>query len=120
MPAAARLLDEALEHDPKFLRAWCLLEDVHSLLYWQGHDHTPARLEQALAAVQHAQALAPDAGETYLAAADYYYHGFRDYTQALIELGLARRTLPNNAQVFEYSGYIARRQGRWNEVGARP
>src|SRR5205807_58830 len=31
------------------------------------------------------------------------------------ELGIARRTLPNNAEVFEYTGYIDRRDGRWEE-----
>src|SRR5207237_1394458 len=45
----------------------------------------------------------------------YYYHGFRDYVRARSELTLARGTLPNNAEVFEYTGYIDRRDGRWEE-----
>lgn len=30
-------------------------------------------------------------------------------------MAIARRTLPNNPQVFEYTGYIARREGHWDE-----
>jgi tetratricopeptide (TPR) repeat protein len=84
---------------------------------WPGaFDHTPARRDLANAAVQTALRLQPDAGEGHLALADYYYHGFRDYERARSELAIARRTLPNNAEVFEYTGYIDRRQGRWEEA----
>jgi TolB-like protein/Tfp pilus assembly protein PilF len=115
MPEARRILDEAVARDPKFLLAWCLLSRVHCILYFWDIDHTPERLEKATTAVQAAVRLQPDAGETHLALADYYYHGFRDYARARAELDLARRTLPNNAEVFEYSSYIDRREGRWTE-----
>ncbi len=116
LPQAAHLLDEAVARDPRFLLAWCRLSKVHCLIYWQGHDHTEARLELANAAVQTALRLQPDSGEAHLALADYYYHGFRDYDRARSELAIARRTLPNNSEVFEYSAYIDRRQGRWEEA----
>jgi TolB-like protein/class 3 adenylate cyclase/Flp pilus assembly protein TadD len=115
LPQAERALNEAVARDSRFLLAWCLLAKVHGNIYWQGHDHTPARLDLANAAVQTALRLQPDAGEAHLALADYYYHGFRDYEGARSELAIARRTLPNNAEVFEYTGYIDRRQGRWEE-----
>ena len=60
--------------------------------------------------------LAPDLGEAHLAQALVYYHGSRDYTRALEELALARRTLPNGAEVYSLGGAIARRQGRWEEA----
>jgi serine/threonine-protein kinase len=116
LPQAARLLDEALARDPHFLLAWCLLARVHDNIYWQGHDHTPARLDLANRAVQSALRLQPDAGEAHLALADYYYHGFRDFGRAHSELAIARRTLPNNPEVFEYTGYIERREGHWEEA----
>jgi TolB-like protein/class 3 adenylate cyclase/Flp pilus assembly protein TadD len=116
LPQAERVLNEAVGRDPQFLLAWCLLAKVHSQTYWQGHDHTPARLKLANAAVQTALRLQPDAGESHLALADYYYHGFRDYERARTELAIARRTLPNNAEVFEYTGYIDRREGHWEEA----
>ena len=96
--------------------AWCLLARVHGDRYFGGDDHTPERLAEATKAVQGAVALQPDAGETHLALADYYYHGFRDYTRARSELDLARQSLPNNPEICEYTGYIDRRQNRWTEA----
>src|SRR6478672_4138663 len=116
LPQAERVLNEAVGRDPHFLLAWCLLSRVHGAIYWQGHDHTQARLDLANSAVQTALRLQPDAGEAHLALADYYYHGFRDYERARSELAIARRTLPNNAEVFEYTGYIDRREGHWEEA----
>ena len=116
LPQAAQLLDEALMRDPNFLQAWCLLSRVHSVAYFRGHDHTPARLDLAKAALEHAMRLQPDAGEVHLALANYYYHGFRDYKRARSELTLARQTLPNNADVFLYTGFIDRREGHWEEA----
>ena len=116
LPKVARLLEEAVGREPRFLPAWVLLSRVHGNIYWQGHDHTPARLELAHAAVQTALRLQPDAGEAHLALADYYYHGFRDYGRARAELAIARRTLPNNAEVFEYTAYVDRRDGRWEDA----
>jgi TolB-like protein/Flp pilus assembly protein TadD len=113
---AAQLLNKAVARDPKFLLAWCMLAKVHNLAYFQGHDHTPARLELAHAAVQGALQSQPDAGEAHLALADYYYHGFRDYERAREELAVVRRTLPNNAELFFRTGVIDYRQGRWDEA----
>jgi TolB-like protein/class 3 adenylate cyclase/Tfp pilus assembly protein PilF len=116
LPQAAELLDEAVARDPQFLLAWCLLSRVHGALYWTGHDHTPARLDMANVAVQTALRLQPEAGEAHRALGTYYYYGFRDYERASSELAIARRTLPNDAEVFLYTGLIDRREGHWNEA----
>ena len=97
-----------------FLFAWCLLARVHGNIYVDGFDHIPARLEMARGAIENALRLQPDSGEAHLALADYYYHGFRDYERARAELTSARRTLPNSAEIFEYTGYIDRRQNHWD------
>src|SRR5205814_381912 len=60
LPQAAQMLDEALTRDPNFLQAWCLLSRVHSVAYFRGHDHTPARLDLAKAALERAMRLQPD------------------------------------------------------------
>ncbi len=113
LPEAARLLDEAVGRDPRFVQAWCLLSRVHSVAFFRGHDHTPARLDLAKAALDAAMRLEPNAGEIHLALANYYYHGFRDYKRARSELVTAAQTLPNNAEVFQYTGFIDRREGHW-------
>ena len=115
LPQAAQLLDEAVARDPQFLLAWCLLSRVHGALYWTGHDHTPARLDLANAAVQTALRFQPAAGEAHRALATYYYYGFRDYARARSELAIARRSLPNDAEVFLYTGLIDRREGHWED-----
>ena len=116
LPQAAQLHHEAVARDPRFLRAWCLLSRVHSVAYFRGHDHTPARLDLAKAALDGAMRLQPDAGEIHLALANYYYHGFRDYKRARSELAIAKQTLPNNTDVFLYTGLIDRREGHWEEA----
>jgi serine/threonine-protein kinase len=116
LPQAAQLLEEAITLDPRFLQARCLLSRVHSVAYFRGHDHTPARLDLAKAAVDAALGLQPDAGEVHLALAIYYYSGFRDYGRARSELVIARRTMPNSADVFRYTGMIDRREGHWDEA----
>jgi len=115
LPQAARLLGEAVKRDPHFLSAWCLLARVHGDSYFEGYDHTPARLDLASTAVQTALRLQPDAGEAHLALAQYYYHT-TDYSRARTELAIARPALPNNAEVFEYTAYVDRREGLWEEA----
>jgi TolB-like protein/Flp pilus assembly protein TadD len=112
---AADLLNQAVERDPSFFKAYCQLANAHSALYFLGFDHTPERLALAEAAVQAAFRLRPDAGEAQLARAWNLYRGYLDYTGALAELEVARQTLPNEPRVFELKGYIERRQGRWEE-----
>jgi TolB-like protein/class 3 adenylate cyclase len=116
LPQSVILLDQAVARDPNFIRARCLLSRVHGQMYWAGFDHTPGRLALAKAEVEAALRIQPSAGEVHLALADYYYHGFRDYKRARSELAIAQRTLPNNAQLFEYTGYIDRREGHWEKA----
>jgi serine/threonine-protein kinase len=112
---AADLLNQALARDPAFFRAYCQLAFTHDYLYFFGHDRTPARLALAEAAIQAAFRLRPDAGEAHLARAENFYRGYLDYDKALAELEVARQTLPNDAHLFQLTGSIRRRQGRWEE-----
>jgi TolB-like protein/tRNA A-37 threonylcarbamoyl transferase component Bud32 len=113
---AVRLLEEAVARDPHFLLAYCELGRLHLLLFDNGYDHTPARRELANAAIQNAVRLQPDAGEVHRALALYAYKGFFDYDRARAELELARRTLPNDAEIYNITGRIDCRQGRWTEA----
>src|SRR5262249_1135577 len=113
---AIELLNEAVTHDPSFFDAYCRLADAHGQLYSFGMDHTPTRLALAEAAVDAAVRLRPDAGETHLARARNLYQGHRDYDGALAELELARKTLPNDARIYQLMGFIQRRQkGHYEE-----
>jgi len=109
---AADLLNQSVARDPAFFQAYCQLAWIHDVLYSFGHDHTGARLALAEAAVQAAFRLRPDAGEAHLSRAENLYRGYLDYGDALAELEVARRNLPNDPRVAELEGYIERRQGK--------
>ena len=112
---AVGLLNQAVAHDPSFFQAYCELVLSHGRLYFYGLDHTAARLALAEAALTAASRLRPDAGETHLARARNLYWGYLDYDSALAELEIARRTLPNEADIFGLTGFIQRRRGHWEE-----
>jgi serine/threonine protein kinase/Tfp pilus assembly protein PilF len=116
MIQAAELLEKAVARDPNFVLAYCLLADTNLNLYWNDNRADSSRRARAEAALRAAQRIAPDAGETHLAQALFYYHGSRDYDHALEQLDLAARLLPNSADVFFASAMIERRLGRWGEA----
>jgi len=115
---ALRLLEEALQRDPQFALAHCLVSRVHGELYWFGHDRSRARLAQSKVAADDALRLQPNLGDARLALAYYYYFGYRDYELARTEIAIAQQATPNDAEVWDAAGAIDRRQGRWEEAVA--
>jgi TolB-like protein/tRNA A-37 threonylcarbamoyl transferase component Bud32/Flp pilus assembly protein TadD len=112
---AIDLLNQAVARDPSFFEAYCELAVHHDQLYFFGFDHTPARLASAEAAIQEAFRIRPNAGKAHWSRAYHLYNGYLDYEGALAELEVARRTLPNDPLIFRATGFIQRRQGRWEE-----
>ena len=115
---ALRLIDEAIKRDPQFALAYGLASRLHSELFWFGYDKSASRLEKAKAAADAALELQPDLGEAHLAKAFYYYYGFRQYDVAQKHVTDAIRAIPNDADVLNTAGAIARRDGRWNEAAS--
>jgi serine/threonine protein kinase len=109
------LLDKAVARDPNFALAYCLLAQANLSLYWK-HESVPRARERAEVALQAARRLAPEAGETYLAEALFFYWGKRDYDHALESLEKAARLSPNSANVFRFSAWVERRLGRWKDA----
>ena len=113
---AIELLNQAIARDPGFLLAYCRLAEAHDELYFRSFDHTPSRLELAKSAIDSAFRLKSASGEAHLALATHFYHGYFDYDRARDELAIAVGTLPNNARIFEWTGFIDRRQSRWHDA----
>src|SRR5947207_6888413 len=113
---AVELLKQAIARDPTFLLAYCQLARAHDGIFWHALDHTPGRLELAKSAVNSALQLNADSGEAHFASALHFYYGYLDYDRARQELAIALRTMPNNARIFELSGYLDRRQARWTDA----
>ena len=114
---AEKLFEKATRLDPNFARAFAALGWVEDWIY-HSFDPTPARKAKALAAVEEAIRLEPDLPEAHLALGFYHYYCERDYRRALDEFALARKSLPNSADVYLAIGAIQRRQGKWAESTA--
>jgi eukaryotic-like serine/threonine-protein kinase len=112
---AVQLLDQAVARDPLFFLAYGELAGAHDRIYFLGFDHSQARLKLAETAIQSVRRLRPDSGETHLALAQHLYWAYQNYDGAREELVIARRTLPNESRIPLLTGYIDRRQGRWEE-----
>jgi serine/threonine-protein kinase len=112
---AIGLLQQALKRDPSFALAYYQLAHAYDQLYVRAIDHTADRLKMAEAAIESLRRLQPDSGEAHLALAKHLYWGYLDYDKARNELAAARRALPNDPIVFLLTGYIDRRQGRWDD-----
>ena len=113
---AIRLLEEAVARDPSFVLAYYQLAHAHDQMYLREFDHTQARLDSANAAIQSVKRLRPDSGEAQLALAKHLYWGYRDHDRARQALAAAKRALPNDPLPFLLTGYIDRREGRWDKA----
>jgi TolB-like protein/Flp pilus assembly protein TadD len=113
---ALALLEEAIERDPQFTLAYCVVSRFHGELYWFGYDRSRQRLAQAKIAADTALRLQPESGDVRLALAYYYYYGYRDYELARTELSIAHEASPNDAEVLDALAAIDRRQGRWDDA----
>ena len=116
MLEAADLSNQALARDPDYFEAYCQLGGIDDLLYILGHDHSPRRIGLAERAIDAALRLRPNAGEAHLARAANLYSGYLNYDEALAELELARKSLPNDCRVFELAGLIQNRRGKFEEA----
>jgi TolB-like protein/Tfp pilus assembly protein PilF len=114
---AEQLYEQATRLDPDFARAFAGLAWVHDWIY-HTYDPTPTRREKARAAADTAIRLQPDLPEAHLALGFYYYYCERNYEKALDEFAIAKRSLPNSADVYMAIGSIERRQGKWAESTA--
>jgi TolB-like protein/Tfp pilus assembly protein PilF len=109
--------ERATALDPKFAGAFAALAWIDDWIY-HTFDPTPARKEKARAAAEEAIRLQPDLPEAHLALGFYYYYGERDYQRALREFAIAKKSLPNSAEVYMAIASIERRQGKWAQSTA--
>jgi len=114
---AEQLFEKATRLDPNFAGAFAGLAWVEDWMY-HTFDPTPARKAKAYAAAEAALRLEADLPEAHLALGFYHYYCERDYQRALDEFAIARKSLPNSADVYLAIGAIQRRQGKWAESTA--
>ena len=110
---AIAAFDQAIALDSNFAAAHALKAYALGGLFWFGQRLDVKLRDAARAALDRAEALAPDATETQFALAEYFYHGFLDYKQAMIHAERALKASPNSTDAWFIKGVIARREGRF-------
>ncbi len=66
-------------------------------------------------ALENAQKLQPNSPETVLALGYYQYHVLSDYGPAKTTFGRVSKMLPGSSEIPKALGFIARREGNWDE-----
>ena len=112
---ALSLLEQAVQLDPNFAIAHSATAHVQNFLY-QRFDPTPERRALADEAINKALRLQPDLPEVHLAYASHLYRGHGDYERARAELAIAKRGLPNNAEVMFLEALMDRQQGKFDSA----
>lgn len=112
---AIKLLQRAVEIDPRFALAYCAATKAHYSLYL-GYDLTPMR---RIGRRSHCQCVALGtraSRSTYLEYAYQLYTCHRDYEHAREQLAIARRGLPNNPDAMMLEAFMNRRQGYYQKA----
>jgi TolB-like protein/Tfp pilus assembly protein PilF len=112
---AASWYRRAIAQDPKFALAIARLINSRMQRHWFVELLSETELEELRQTAQDAVRLAPALAEAHVSFGIVYYFGHRQYDEALGEFRRAIELQPNNARALEYSGYVHRRQGRWQE-----
>ncbi|HEU0209430.1 MAG TPA: tetratricopeptide repeat protein [Candidatus Udaeobacter sp.] len=113
---AAAAYAQAVQLDPKFALAWARLAVLRSFLFFntiERNVNTPAAVQEA---ADRAMALAPEAGESWIARGAYHYRVLRDFQGAVAAYQEAQRRLPNNTFLLQNLAYVLRRIGRWQDA----
>jgi TolB-like protein/Tfp pilus assembly protein PilF len=115
---AARDYVEAVQLDPNFALAWARLAVIRSFLYFNAVDRNTYTTAAVKEAADRAMALAPEAGESWIAQGAYRYRVLRDFEGAVTAYKQAQAKLPNNSYVLQNLAFVLRRLGRWTEAEA--
>jgi len=115
---AARDYVEAVQLDPNFAFAWARLAVLRSFLYFNAVDPNTNTAGAVKEAADRAMALAPEAGESWIAQGAYRYRVLRDFAGAVTAYKQAQIRLPNNSYLLQNLAFVQRRLGLWHEAEA--
>ena len=115
---AARNYVEAVQLDPNFAFAWARLAVLRSFLYFNAVDLNTNTAGAVKEATDRAMALAPEAGESWIAQGAYRYRVLRDFAGAVTSYKQAQIRLPNNSYLLQNLAFVQRRLGLWQDAEA--
>jgi TolB-like protein len=116
LASSVELLKEAIKLDPEFTLAYASLTESYVLQYWFKYDQSGDILVKAKETIDTALKIDPELPEVYIAFANYYYHGFLNYSEALGYLEKASELISDNPQIAFLKAVIYRRMGKWQEA----
>src|SRR5690348_8058532 len=116
--AAIPLYRQAIQKDPDFALAYAQLSIAESGVVWFGSGENDVKplVADSLAQAEKALALQPRLVAGYLALGYNAYWGRQDYPAALKAFAAALKLRPNDADALAATGYVLRRQGRFDEA----
>lgn len=109
-------LEQAVELDPAFGRAWAQLVNALALQNFRRND--PELTRKTERALDKLQAAGSGSADYLLGLAAYVYYALRDYDKAHDIISQVLSMLPGDTQVLELKSWIERRQGD-NEAGLK-
>jgi len=111
-PEYLAALEEAVELDPTFTRAWAELVTTLAYLDFSGLEpEMTVRAEESLAQLQ---AVAPGSADLLFGQAAYVYYSLRDFDRAHKLISRAITMIPNDFAAMRLKSWIERRQGDYD------
>jgi TolB-like protein/Flp pilus assembly protein TadD len=105
---------KAIELDPEFAAAWAALSTDYIERFWIGGR--TGSVEEAKAALDRAESLAPKSPDTAIAKGYYQYWSNLDYGRAIEAFDRALEIKPNSMLALRGKAYVLRRLGRFDEA----
>jgi TolB-like protein/Flp pilus assembly protein TadD len=112
---ALDMYSKAIQEDSLFSAAYAQRAKVHSYIYWSRLEGWQGHVLKAKEDIKKGILLNPELPEVKLAQAICYYWLDRNYNGALKILRELKTESPNMADLYAYSAYILRRQGKLEE-----
>lgn len=113
--SALRMYTKAIQEDPLFAAAYAKRAKAHMYRYWTKNEGWEGHDQQAREDIKTGFKLNPELAELKMVQAYGYYQLDRKYDEALKILSELKTIAPNIADLYAYTSYIFRRQGRYEE-----
>ncbi len=116
LPAAIKLLEQAVALDRSFARAWAALAEAKFVRYAGNSDRSPQLADETRRLIDRALDAQPNLPEALIVRANWERHVKSDYAAAQRDLARAEALQPATAELRDNQAHLARDLGRWDEA----